>query len=721
MSEGERKESGSPEGRQDVAAASAGRPARRKRWWREPLLAVAAPALFFGLLEGLLALLGVQPVTLREDPFVGFAGSAPLFEPQAGAAGEAYLATAPAKLELFNEQRFPRAKPPGTYRIFCLGGSTTFGRPYDDVTSFAGWLRELLPEVDASRRWEVINAGGVSYASYRVARVMDELAALEPDLFIVYTGQNEFLEERTYAAMRRLPAPLMAVAAALSGTRTWAAMGGLLRRAGAVPNAADASRDLLAGEVEARLDRAAGLDLYERDDELRDKVLRHYRVSLERMVAIARSAGAEVIFVLPASNLRSCSPFKSQHTDGLDPARRDRSRSLLAAARRQMEDRAWPAALASLDEAIALDPRFAELHYQRGRALFALGRHAAAKAAFERARDEDVCPLRAVAGMESILRRVAAESEVALVDFAGLLEGRLEASAGHSILGEEDFLDHVHPTVAGHRALALALIEALRQLGVLPPGAGLREDDLRRVVARVEGRIDGAKQALALAALARTLDWAGKQEESRRLAFRALESGLEEPSILLMAAKHTALAGDAAGARELYQRAVRADPLSPTTHYRMGLFSIQEGDLEAAAAHLLLASVLWPEDPAAHEKLGLVMAERGRYDLALASLEAARRRDPGRPEIGRMMARVRQVAGPVPAPVAPPEVVVERYPSGPPRTMTQMRRDAAGAPVRHGLHVEWWPSGTPRRVVGYVDGVPRGAAATWDEAGRRTG
>ena len=720
MSEGERKQAA---GRGEVAAAgSAGAAgASPRRRWRDLLMAAVAVGLFFALLEAVLALAGVRPVTLREDPFLGFAGSSPLFVPEAGGAGgEPDLVTAPAKLELFNEQRFPRRKPPGRYRIFCLGGSTTFGRPYDDATSFAGWLRELLPFVDPSRRWEVINAGGVSYASYRVARVMGELAELEPDLFIVYTGQNEFLEERTYAAMRQLPGPVKAVAAALSGTRTWAAMDALMTRAGALSAEPAAAREMLAGEVDAKLDRAAGLELYQRDDALRDRVLDHYRVSLERMVAIARSAGAEVIFVVPASNLRSCSPFKSQHTSGLGPAQIDRSRLLLEAARRQMAVRAWPAAVAALDEAIGLDPRFAELHYRRGRALFELGRRAEAKAAFERAREEDVCPLRALAEMDAILRRVAAESGALLVDFKGLLESNLQAAAGHAILGEEDFFDHVHPTIAGHRTLALELIVAMRQLGALPAGAGLSRERLGEVIARVEGGIDEAKRARALAALARTLDWAGKGEESRRLAFRALDSGLEDPTILLVAAKQTALAGDPPRALELYQRALRSDPLSPTIHYETGLFAIQSGDLEAAAAHFLLASVLWPEDPAPHEKLGLVMAERGRYGLALASLEEARRRDPGRTEIGRAMARVRQVAGPALEETSPPEVVVERYPSGTARLVAQVRRDAAGGRTLDGLRTEWRPDGTLLRVVGFAGGVPR-AAATWDESGRRNG
>ena len=34
---------------------------------------------------------------------------------------------------------------------------------------------------------------------------MEELAAFEPDAFVVYTGQNEFLEQRTYGTLLDTP------------------------------------------------------------------------------------------------------------------------------------------------------------------------------------------------------------------------------------------------------------------------------------------------------------------------------------------------------------------------------------------------------------------------------------------------------------------------------------------------------------------------------------
>jgi tetratricopeptide (TPR) repeat protein len=674
---------------------------------------------FLTLLELLLATVGVAPGLEREDPLVGFAGNSPLFVPERSADGQDWLVTADAKLELFNYQRFPRRKAPDTFRIFCLGGSTTYGRPYEDGTSFAGWLRELLPAIAPDRNWEVINAGGISYASYRVARLMEEIAAYEPDLLIVYTGHNEFLEERTYAKVRALPAPVRALSAALARTRTWTIMGSALAKAGLVGEAgAEDQRSILPEAVAARLDRSAGLDLYERDDDLRAEVLRHYRLSLERMTTIAKSAGSALLFVTPASNLRSSSPFKSQPTDGLAPGEAARSQQLLEIGRRRNRTAAWAEALSTIDEALAFDPRAADLHYERGGALFAMGRFAEAKQAFVRARDEDVCPLRALSAMPGILREVAASTETPVVDFIALLESDLERSHGHTILGEEDFLDHVHPTIDGHRRLAIALTEAMRREALLPMAAVLGDAALARVDEKVMRGVDPLKQAEALASLAWTLDWAGKREDSKRLALMALESGAETPRVLLIAGKHFALDGDFDRAWELYRRAVRADPLSPTPHYQMGLLAINRGELEAAAAHFFLATILWPEDAKAHEKLGLVMAERGHYALALASLNEARRRDPGRPAIDDMIERVKRYAGPALEPVAAPEISLERYSSGVVSEAAQWRLDTTGHRVLHGISTEWAEDGSLLRFADWVDGEARGADVRWESSGR---
>jgi hypothetical protein len=100
-----------------------------------------------------------------------------------------------------------------------MGGSTTYGHPYEDPTSFCGWLRELLNAAAPDHRWEVVNAGGISYASYRVALLMEELAGYQPDLFIIYSGHNEFLERRSYPQISRCRGRF-GVGALASQTRT---------------------------------------------------------------------------------------------------------------------------------------------------------------------------------------------------------------------------------------------------------------------------------------------------------------------------------------------------------------------------------------------------------------------------------------------------------------------------------------------------------------------
>ncbi len=234
---------------------------------------LVATGLFFVALECLLALSGVQPTIADRDPFVGFESSIPLFVEQ-NQGGQVFMRTAPGKLSFFNWQGFAKQKPEGTQRIFCLGGSTTFGRPYDDRTSFAGWLREMLPLADRGRRWEVINAGGISYASYRVAALMDELVGYSPDLFIVYTGHNEFLEERTYRELQSQQPGLRRVAASLHRSRTFS----LAHRLFFPDPMISEGRSMMPAEVDAILDHSVGPDLYQRDDRLRARRSQALRV-----------------------------------------------------------------------------------------------------------------------------------------------------------------------------------------------------------------------------------------------------------------------------------------------------------------------------------------------------------------------------------------------------------------------------------------------------------
>jgi tetratricopeptide (TPR) repeat protein len=412
-------------------------PRRRLSLGKKILFAVIVNVAFFAVLELLLAAFGVTPITYSEDPFVGFTSRSPLFEAAQLPEGRAIYRTVPKKEQWFNPQEFAAEKPANGYRIFCMGESTTYGHPYFDATSFSGFLREYLKSADPRHAWEVINVGGISYASYRIAFLMEELVKYQPDLFIIYVGQNEFLERRTYSRLIDTPRAVRETAGVLAQSRVYSSLHRLIKRS----SRGSSDTSVLPDEVEAILDGTVGPDDYQRDDEQRSQVVAHYRYNMSRMVEIARSVGAKLLFVMPAVNERSMSPFKSQHRDNLQPEELARWEALVAAAAVQQKTGELAQALASLDQALEIDPRYADTHFQRGGVLYALQRYPEAKQAFQRAIDEDVCPLRMLSEMRPVIREIAAQNQVEVVDFQeGNGAARRAGSGAGTPYARQDFV-----------------------------------------------------------------------------------------------------------------------------------------------------------------------------------------------------------------------------------------------------------------------------------------
>jgi len=542
-----------------------------------------AAGLVLVTLEFGLALIGIRPVTTTRDPWVGFSRQLPLFVADNGPATQSIMVTAPNKLRFFNPQEFPQKKRPGTYRVFTVGGSTTFGRPYDDATSFTGWLRELLAVTAPNRTWEVINAGGISYASYRVALLMEELVRYEPDLFVVYSGHNEFLEQRTYHQVRDLPPAVQRLGLLAARTRTGALIqrGAERLRTRSAPEGEGFIR--LESEVVTLLDQTVGPTAFHRDDNLREQILRHYRFNLARICDIARSVGAEIILVTPASNLRAATPFKSEPREGLAGEELSNWQEAYRAGLHAWTNSLPQVALVALDQAAMIDDRHAQLHFLRGHALYELGRWAEAKAAYERARDEDVCPLRAPAPIPQTVREIAADRAVPLIDFVVLQESHAE----HGIPGAEVFLDHVHPTVDSHRLLALEILRTMKDqgtLGSLPEPAVVDE-----VTRDVLSRIDPDRHAAALANLSKVLGWAGKVHDAYRLAVQGVGMSSQQAGVQYQAGLCAQLLGRNDEAVYYYRRTVELDPTAALAHGNLGVALEDLGQLQQAVRHLELA------------------------------------------------------------------------------------------------------------------------------------
>lgn len=439
----------------------------RRRWgFRITALLLAPIALI--VLEGLCHLGGWGRPTDYDDPYVGFTEVHPLFV--RNESGQAYIIPN-SRRRFFRAESFPAKKSPDTFRVFVLGGSTVAGEPYEKETSLTTWLQLALRAAEPEKNAEVVNCGGISYASYRLIPILKECLNYQPDLFIVATGHNEFLEDRTYGQLKRAPAALRSLREATSTWRTLNLLRtGVARWRGSDDGRESQKRPNLGAEVQARLDSPGGLELYHRDPAWRESIVLDFENNLRVMAGFARRAGVPIIFVRESSNLRDSPPFKSEHRPGLTEDDLRRFDALVAEARGQFRHDLRHAA-ELLEQAVQIDGEHALTWYELGKCRDALRDYERARQAYWRAREYDVCPLRTIQPLEDVLRQVADELKIPLVDMHALLE----AKSRTGMLGNDWLVDHIHPSIEGHQIVADALADEMIRAGWVHPRAEWQE------------------------------------------------------------------------------------------------------------------------------------------------------------------------------------------------------------------------------------------------------
>ncbi|MBI2826338.1 MAG: SGNH/GDSL hydrolase family protein [Planctomycetia bacterium] len=447
------------------------RRAGRRRQWVFRCAAVLVGLTPFVGIECLCVLFDWGRPSLHDDPFVGFRSVRPLFV--LNEQGTRYEIPK-ARQGYFRPESFAAQKLADEYRIFCLGGSTVQGEPFETGTSFPTWLEIALEAADPARRYEVVNCGGTSYATYRLVPILQEVLDYEPDLIILCEGHNEFLEERAFDHIQGRGRVVNGLLAGAARLRTFnLAREVYLRGRDASSADAPSGRPILPTEVEALLDYQGGLAEYHRDDAWRQGVIAHYCFNLARMVDLARDAGVDLILVNPACNIADCPPFKSEHRGDLTDAERDEWESLCEAAREHLHGESYDLdkAIELFDTACRLDPLYAGGFYNLAKSHEAAGHFNEARDAYLEAKEQDVCPLRVLKPMNDAVLDIAATTGTPLVDAQQLFEQR----SAHGIVGGEWLVDHVHPGFAGHQLLGDALAEKLIELGKVQPRAGWEE------------------------------------------------------------------------------------------------------------------------------------------------------------------------------------------------------------------------------------------------------
>lgn len=405
---------------------------------------------FFALAELALLLVGVEPLIAERDPFRGFSASMRVFEESEGSGR---IATSPrASRSSFNAQSFLARKPANGLRIFTLGGSSAYGYPWGERVAFTTLLGEALADALPGRSVEAVNASGMSYASHRLRILANEVLTYEPDLLILFSGHNEFVETRFYdgiAERSEVLDPLRHI------TYRWRFYAALTRAMEAVqpaqrPDASASVGSLLGLDVPRETTLGTG-------EQEKASAADRFEANLEAILDAADDAGVAVVLCTVPSNLRHWKPGQSLFAPGSTPDTQHRVGALLARGAQELASGRPAQALKVLEEARRLAPEYAATHFGLGLTYETLGRDAAALDSYRAARDRDMEPARALSRFNEILRRLARERDLPLVDAVQLFE----RASPRGLTGFELIADYVHPTEAGHVLIARALFAAL--------------------------------------------------------------------------------------------------------------------------------------------------------------------------------------------------------------------------------------------------------------------
>jgi hypothetical protein len=415
-------------------------------------------ALFWGILVLLVVVvpLAVAEIAVRavgvrvsDDPYMQFGPVQPFFN-KVTIDGVEYYQAADRKLYRERKIMFPVKPEPGTFRVFCLGGSASASWPHPSDEFYSSYLEEALQRAYPNRKIEVINASAHSYSTYRVRMIFQEILDFNPNLIVIYSADNEFHEPRTYTIGKHWYDPL---ATLLNRSHVYRILRGnpLARRL--FPE-----NTLPAGRV--AFSRGTGADVKERklrkDPAQFERVKEHYAFSMESMVKAAGERGIDVILVIDPVNLRDWHPnFSHQELEGEELARwQDHFTKGQAALLRNDAD----TAVNELKLAADLNPLHGETHFLLGRALELQGQFAASIKELSVARDLDYYPSRGYSVFNATMRGVASRYGNAKIADA---EAAFLAASAPRAPGFELFLDYVHPNKRGNLIVAKTVFDTI--------------------------------------------------------------------------------------------------------------------------------------------------------------------------------------------------------------------------------------------------------------------
>lgn len=495
-------------------------------------------------------------------------------------------------------ERLAVPKPAGTRRIFLLGSSAAMGYP-NPAFGVGRVLNVMLRAAHPEQRFEVINTAMTAINSHVVAEIADECRKYEPDVFVVYTGNNEVVGPYgpgTVLSGARSNRLVIRMGMALSAMRVgqW------------ISSLAAGNEPVRWGGMEMFASNAVAAD-----DPRLSAVYENYRANLASICRSGGSVGARVVLCTVPVNLRDCAPFNSPE---------------------------------------------AATRFARGRELWEAGQSADAHEHFLAARNLDAVRFRADSALVSAVRSLAAEHCI----IADLARGFGDAPGSEFFLEHVHLnfagthaaalliLDAIEPGAASRapnaEACAAALAytpweafaEAKQVLDLLArPPFGPQHENLRQ---RARESFDKARTSMTKSGAA----------DARAIYEKAAREQPDDFWIAANFAGFLAQTGDAGAEANARRRVVALRPEVASAKVELARVLWKTGHPTEAQSLCDLAEKQLPRNAALCKAIGDILLENREFDAAAKQLRAALEIQPDYPSALLNLAAVAQTKGDLP-------------------------------------------------------------------------
>ncbi|MCE1187561.1 MAG: tetratricopeptide repeat protein [Ignavibacteria bacterium] len=451
---------------------------------------------------------------------------------------------------------FHKDKSNSTLRIFVLGESSAAGWPYTANASFSRYLKRKLQALYPEKDIEVINMGISAICTYTIRDILPEILQQRPDAILVYTGHNEYYGALGAGSTQRLGHSrwLTNFLLKCENLKTFQLVQNIIRGAAKAvgPDAGDK------GGNETLMAKVIGESAIPLNSDVYQNGLSQFEGNMRDIIAECKAASVPVVISTLACNLQDQKPFVNIAGEGSNSA---------------------------------------DSLYTRAKAAQAAGNVQQAKQLFEAARDRDALRFRAPSAVNQIIRKLAAEFSLPLVEADTLLN----AASPTGIAGKTLMVDHLHPTITGYALIGEGFYKTMQFAGMLPP-------------------VQAGSEQMVTHILQSTMPFTSLDSTVADLRVRVLTGTYPfvpkgQPNTLLASFRPVTLSDTLA--QKVADHAMSLEE----AHYRLADMYLQTGSAAAYENELRVLIEERPMNPEHYKKLISGLIELGNFSAALVYLQ----------------------------------------------------------------------------------------------------